>query len=371
MKILLINNNPVVSRLTALSARKENVEIDEIEEITELNSDGYDMVFVDAESLTKDVHDIIKEHLKVKKSILFYTEGEEENKDTFDLTILKPFLPSEVSAVIRLVEEMEEPKEEEKHFDILNEAKETDKKEDLFTLNELVELKEEPFESKTEDSFDKRLEEAFPLNINTLDDELFEEKKEEKETIVKDKTPKDEELFKLDIGDNKVSLEDEILDFNKERLKFDEIDNEEIFSKVEEESVMVLEEDKEKIEEVIEKKKVEVEEKEEVLETKILDKNEIANIKGLLSEDINTNEMTLEELMTPPMIVTESKDKENKTEKPEKIEKEEIETEKEKEPLSVSSDVLVQSLTSLSIEGLRELLAGARVNINIKFPKAK
>jgi len=104
MKILLINNNPVVSRLTALSARKEDIKIDEIQEVTELNSANYDIVFVDADSLTKDVRDVISENLKTQKSVLFYADGDEEEKDSFDISILKPFLPSEVSAVIRSVE---------------------------------------------------------------------------------------------------------------------------------------------------------------------------------------------------------------------------------------------------------------------------
>ena len=377
MKILLINNNPVVSRLTALSARKENIDIDEIQEVTELNSDGYDIVFVDADSLTKDVNDIIKEHLKVKKSVLFYAEGDDEDKATFDLSILKPFLPSEVSAVIRSVEEMDE-EQEEKHFNVLDEAKASDR-EELFALNDLVEIKDEEVLAETKDSFDEKLEEAFPLKINTLDDELFEEKEEDKETVIKEETTKEEELFDLDISDDKLTLEDElfskettgtneILDFeaDTDELKFDEVKKEETPSVIEEEPLMIFEDDKEKIEElteeVIEKEKLEESLEDNMTETKILDGNEIENIKGLLSEDTN-DEMTLEDLMAPPMIIEDSEDEEKKSKKKK--------AKKEKENLSVESDVLVQSLAGLSIESIRELLAGARVNINIKFPKAK
>ena len=367
MKILLINNNPVVSRLTALSARKENIDIDEVQEVTELESDGYDIVFVDADSLTKDVSDTIKEHLKVKKSVLFYAEGDEEDKTIFDLTILKPFLPSEVSAVIRSVEEMEE-REEEKHFNVLDEAKTSDT-EELFALNELVEIEDEPVAAETKDSFDEKLEEEFPLKINTLEDELFDEKEESKEAL-----KREEELFELDISDDKLTLDDElfskeatqsddILDFeaNSDELKVDEIKKEET-PLVEEEPLVVLEEDKEKTEEVIEKEKLEEGLEEKMTETKILDKGEVENIKGLLTEDSN-DEMTLEELMTPPMMVESSQDEEKKSKKKK--------VKKEKENLSVESDVLAQSLSGLSVEALRELLAGARVNINIKFPKAK
>ncbi len=368
MKILLINNNPVVSRLTALSARKENIDIDEIQEVTELNSDGYDIVFVDSDSLTKDVNDIIKEHLKVKKSVLFYTEGDEEDKSTFDFTILKPFLPSEVSAIIRSVEEMEEEREEEKNFNVLDESKESDK-EELFELNDLVEIKDEPVVAETKDSFDKKLEEAFPLKISTLDDELFAEKEE---VVTKDKVSNDEELFDLDFSDDKLTLDDElfakeatktneILDFETDidELKLDDVKKEEIAPlTIEDEPLIVLEDDKEKIETL----NKEVIEEENMTETKILDKNEIENIKGLLSEDTN-NEMTLDDLMTPPTVVENSGDKEKESEKKE--------IKKEQESLSVEQNALVESLSNLSIEALRKLLVGAEVNINIKFPEEK
>ena len=369
MKILLINSNPVVSRLTALSARKENIDIDEIQEVTELNSNEYDIVFVDSDSLTKDVDDIIKEHLKVKKSVLFYTEGDEEDKSIFDLTILKPFLPSEVSAVIRSVEEGEEKREEEKHFNVLDEAKASDK-EELFELNDLVEIKDEPIVADTKDSFDKKLEEAFPLKIDRLDDELFEKRED---IVTKDKTSNDKELFELNFSDDKLTLDDElfakeanktneILDFETDidELKLDEIKKEETIPLTIDEPLIVLEDDKEKIE----TSNKEAIEEDKMTEPKILDKSEIENIKGLLSEDTN-DEMSLEDLMTSPMVVESGKDKETN------LEDKKEDKEEDKEHLSVESDNIVKSLSTLPVEALRELLAGAEVNINIKFPEAK
>ena len=383
MKILLINNNPVVSRLTALSARKENIAIDEIQEVTELSSDGYDIVFVDADSLTKDVHDIIKEQLNVKKSVLFYAEGDEEDKLLFDLTILKPFLPSEVSAVIRSVEEMGE--KEEEPFNSLKESKISEEPKELFELNELVESKDEPVTAKVKDSFDEKLEEAFPLKINTLDDDFFEE---EKEILAKDElSKKDEDFFNLDLSDDKLTLDDElfakevmpsseILDFeaDTDELKLDDIKQEDTQKEKpslileDEPSFMVLEDDKEKVEvlakdkEVVEKEKSKENEEVNMTETKILDKSEVENIKGLLTEE-TTEDMTLDELMTPPMMLRDSEEEEKEQKTKKKEEKE--------EDLSVKSDILVESLSSLSVGALRELLAGAEVNINIKFPEAK
>jgi len=380
MKILLINNNPVVSRLTALSARKEDIEIDEIQEVTELNSDSYDIVFVDGDSWTKDVRDVISENIKVQKSVLFYADGEEDEKKDFDLSILKPFLPSEVSAVIRSVEKSksmvtvkDETLMDDNHFNILDDSNELEK-EVLFDLSSSSIEKDEKevednFSLDEKDTFDTKLEEAFPLKINSLDDDLFEdkvediiEKKEEKEQnneLEKELDEINEDLFELDLEDeNKFSLDNELfseenkesstddlldLDVNSNEIKLEDEENrEEMTLKVEEESV-------------------ELEELEPA--TKILDENEIENIKGLLSED-TSNDMVLEDLMPPmPSSIVE----ENKKEKKSKKES----SKKVKESSVLDTNVLVETLTAMPVEKLRELLAGSKVKISIKFPKAK
>ena len=361
MKILLINNNPVVSRLTALSARKEEIEIDEIQEVTELNSDTYDIVFVDGDSWTKDVRDVIKENIKVKKSVLFYTEGDEEEQGSFDLAILKPFLPSEVSAVIRSVEELEDVEvnaSNESHFDILADAKESNR-EALFTLDDLEEEKtllvqnenEPPIKEMKEDlplaltdeettllekdNFDTKLEEAFPLKINTLDDELFEDDLMEKAEI----TP-DTELFELDLEEEaKLSIDDALENELFSEDKKEEVSEDEVLD-------FDLDSDEVKLEEVSQA-------------TQILDESEIENIKGLLNEEVDDN-MSLEDLMPAiPAVEVEPKVAKKKSSK------------KAKESSNVEANVLLETMKSLPVENLRELLAGARININIKFPKAK
>ena len=387
MKILLINNNPVVSRLTALSARKENIELDEIQEVTELSSDSYDIVFVDGDSWSKDVRDVIKEHIKVKKSVLFYAEGDDDDKKAFDISILKPFLPSEVSAVIRSIEESEEEDtsaNKESNFDILADAKDSSRDE-LVSLEESkskVEVetkteKEELFATLSEESpkleegdFDSKLEEAFPLKINSLDDELFaldDVKDSENLTATEEKKDElfdlDEDLFAID--DN-LKSDDKLLeldDIKEEPLKELEKDTKELEK--------VVAEEKEELFEYSEKREIE----EEVTATKILDEVEIENIKGLLSEDDSSSEeMKLEDLMTPtstvPAIMTNEIDEVVK-EKKEKREKKEKKSKKSKDSSVIESELLIDTLTALSVESLRELLAGTRVNISIKFPKAK
>ncbi|CAA6798826.1 MAG: Highly acidic protein [uncultured Sulfurovum sp.] len=386
MKILLINNNPVVSRLTALSARKEDIEIDEIQEVTELISDTYDIVFVDADSWTKDVRDVISENIEVKKSVLFYGEGDEEERASFDLSILKPFLPSEVSAVIRSVEE--EAKvvtpavvAEEEHFNILDE-KEESAREELFTLDGLDEVEKKEDESPKLD-FDQQLEEAFPLRVNTLDDDLFDDEPKEVAALKTETEPLKEkevenDLFDLDLDDEIPSLDDDLFGENKkEELNKEELTDKaldivedddvlELVSAVEDEPLLELEEELP----LVEDEKLDIVKK----ETKILDEVEIENIKGILTEDIN-DEMTLDDLMTPVALSsfgtedTEEVKEEKKTENNQEVKKvKELEVSKSSD---IDSGVLAQTLTAMPVDALRELLAGATVKIKIKFPKSK
>lgn len=395
MKILLINNNPVVSRLTALSARKEEVEIDEIQEVTELSSDTYDIVFVDADSWSKDVKDVISDNIKTQKSVLFYADGDEEEQSTFDTSILKPFLPSEVSAVIRSIEQkstdLNEPAEES-HFDIIGDAK-ASKRDELFDLDGIdafdapIEKEEvetpklgEPVNLDLEESnFDEKLEEAFPLKVNSLDDDLLEDEPkmdfdmsdvlssnaetskvtELKEAPTSEK--EDNELFNLDLSDEIAELDNDLFNENKEEIAslkmVDNILEEDKTSDIVDDGLLELDQPEKALE-------VEAFKSEEAkVETQVLDESEIEKIKGILTED-TSDELTLDDLMSPSVVPTPA------------VSEEEIEAKEEtksQQPHSAPMDagVLAQTLAAMPVEALRELLAGAKVNIKIKFPKSE
>jgi hypothetical protein len=417
MKILLINSNPVVSRLTALSARKEDIQIDEIQEVTELSNDNYDIVFVDADSWNKDVSDIIFENIKTQKKVLFYAQDDKEEQGVFDMSILKPFLPSEVSAVIRSIEEsisVSEPTESTKeiHSDILKNTKEDKKNDFLLTLDddllsdkvekkspkELINVKDDLFDDLPllegkeldEKDFDKRLEEAFPLKKEDFDNEFLKDIKNEKSSDLR----KEEALFELDLNDdtalekelfttdNKNDLkinQNNLLDFNlDESHEFDfsvELSDTKIADLKEDnlikESLIIdksldstTEKEKEKNEMVMKK------EQEPAIKTKVLDEIEVANIKDILEND-NSPELELSDLMTvsAPLIVESSKEEtlENNTSK------EELKNKKNKklETSEVQSNALIETLSALPLDTLKGLLSGATIKIQIKFPKVK
>ena len=408
MKILLINNNPVVSRLTALSARKEDIEIDEVQEVTELTAYNYDIVFVDADSWNEDVKSTIFTHIETKKRVLFYAQDDNEDLDSFDKGILKPFLPSEVSAVIRSVEEIttldniSNEIEEEKSIDLVEESKEdnvdsielesAEVKTDL--MDELTKIDDQKIEKETlltstdfEDDLFKDSTDTLTINANdfaskNVESDLFDLDLNDDENLL------DKDLFAADIKTDDKKSEDELLEFDLEKDNELSLDNVDLFDAKEEVSAITESEDESLKEELPELTKVEDEVKEEKvkeeIETKVLDAEEIETIKDILEDD-TSDVMELDDLIAPSMaaagvaamavstnelvgsdmVVDEDleKKKKKKSKKEKKVMIEDTDT-------SDTSDTLVDTLSTLKVESLRELLAGATVSIKIEFPKA-
>jgi hypothetical protein len=402
MKILLINNNPVVSRLTALSARKEDIEIDEIQEVTELTSYDYDIVFVDADSWNEDVKSTIFTHIETQKRVLFYAQDDNEDLDLFDKGILKPFLPSEVSAVIRSVDaittldNISHEIEEEKSIDLVEESKEEVGKlleTEPFEL-ESAEVKTDLMDELTKID-DQKVEKETLLNSSDLENDLFENKSEELTINANDFASKsvDSDLFDLDLDEDKNLLDNELFtaevkttekELNDELLEFDldkdneiNLDNEEVATIEESVEDFVNKEISDVASEL--KPEVEIEEVKTEIETKVLDAEEIGAIKNILEEDISET-LELEDLVAPSMVAAgvsavalssdeliaseETVDADKKKKKKSKKEKRVVSED------SNSSDTLVDTLSNLKVESLRELLAGAIVSIKIEFPKA-
>jgi len=101
MKILLINTNPVVSRLVSLCTRDESITYEEVEHVTEADDSVYDIVFVDDASYNDKVAAFSGWVAQVGKLVfLSGHDSGEEIGGKFDLVIKKPFLPSQIQAVI-------------------------------------------------------------------------------------------------------------------------------------------------------------------------------------------------------------------------------------------------------------------------------
>ena len=408
MKLLLVNSNPVVSRLTALSARKESVELDEIKDISELKNSDYSIVFVDSESYTEELATVLK-NSGISRRVLFYTQDEEERPELFNFSILKPFLPSEVSAILRESKLEQDNKKESASTQHLNlDELISDKKDDLEPLGiisgeieekseksepieklEVVEEKEKKKEKKEkiekeekreekEDiidfelnelpPFEEKIEEIVPV-VTSIEEEKPVEKSDEKLDIM------DSELFELDSSkDNSSDSElfsidtksssDAVLDLDTQNS--DELDLESIEIEIEEKKI----EDKSIVEENIIEEKVIAEKKIEKKEdetTAVLDKNGISNIKSLLEDNSELNDnLSLDDFMSGSAPMNKDEKQEIKSEKLIEAPKK---RKKRKKSKKAGSKVIIDSLGSLPVDDLRRLLLGAKVKITIKFPK--
>ena len=114
MKILLINNNPVVSRLVSLCVRDDAITFEEVDTVNEADDAIYDIVFIDDASYNGKVEAFLNWVAKTGKVVfLSGRESGDEIGRTFDTVIKKPFLPSQIQSVIDAVREGERVKEEE------------------------------------------------------------------------------------------------------------------------------------------------------------------------------------------------------------------------------------------------------------------
>jgi len=65
--MLLVNDNPVVAKLTGLSAQKAGVEVDEVFDFEEIESNNADIVFIDNAKLNESSIEELKSKVSAKK----------------------------------------------------------------------------------------------------------------------------------------------------------------------------------------------------------------------------------------------------------------------------------------------------------------
>jgi len=223
VKILLVNSNPVVSRLFALCTRDADVELNEVKDIADVDSGKhYDLLFVDNASYTNGVKEFIQNRDIGQKVFIAYEPG---NIPGFDTTLKKPFLPSQVlhimenTAVAEEAENREEPepvifpldeeeipekdKEETEVLSIFPLAKEEKEEEivpesphildsrEIEKIKDLLDMEEEsiPFEEVPEEIVEQRKVEAITAQLIAEGLEIVEEE-EIVETVRADRKSK-------------------------------------------------------------------------------------------------------------------------------------------------------------------------------------
>ena len=196
MKILLINDNPVVSRLLVLCTRDESVVLDEAVSADTVKGDDYDIVLVDEAAYGADVAELLTLLGRCKKVYISY---DNEPMKGFDATIKKPFLPSQI---IELIENLE-PEEEV----IAQEIESTEEDHFIFPL-----AAEESPEEKSEEEIEKEeMPSIFPLSDDIVEEEVVETVEEDENLAVLDSNEIDKIKALLDMEEEELALPTEDL----------------------------------------------------------------------------------------------------------------------------------------------------------------
>lgn len=165
MKILLLNDNPVVRKLVALSAQKTKDDLSVIWSVEEVEGDAYDLLIVDDAHYSDEAMSALKEKIQYKTSLLMATRGN-ATPAGFDKVINKPFLPTDLVDLFSQIakdlapsvqEEVEPRTSDIKKAIVLDDVLEEDKKEKGFDITNLdddlnlddFEIEEDAFEAKT------------------------------------------------------------------------------------------------------------------------------------------------------------------------------------------------------------------------------
>ena len=95
MRILLLNDNPVVRKLVALSAQKTKDDLNVVWSVDEIEHEQYDLLIVDDANYSDEIMSALKEKIVYKSSLLMATRGAAVPAG-FDKVINKPFLPTDL-----------------------------------------------------------------------------------------------------------------------------------------------------------------------------------------------------------------------------------------------------------------------------------
>ena len=185
MNILLINTNPVVSRLISLCMREDNTVLEEVTEVSTVKLDSYDIIFVDDASCVSNAKQLLQNITSEKKVLLLGNNILEDLSEHFNEVIKKPFLPSDIRSVIDTFNHTEEKLEEtvDTHF-IFPLSTEEESEDELLLKAE--EEKESVHEHEKEASAPENSDSSKVLDFNEIAriKSLLEEDDEDEKTVV-------------------------------------------------------------------------------------------------------------------------------------------------------------------------------------------
>jgi len=230
MNILLLNTNPVVSRLVSLCVREDDIVLEEVTDIGAVTGERYDILFVDDLSYVEEVKNRLPE-LQIEKKVFLSSKHSEDVELTyFDEVIKKPFLPSQITSVIEAFKTNENGNDTREEETVENE---TDVEESfIFPLSTEEKSIEEILSLDVPEEENEEIEsllDSVPLSSNVLDVKeidkikalLDENEKEDSVDIDEDYETRKVKVIteQLESDGLEIVTEDEIIDILSQKPK--------------------------------------------------------------------------------------------------------------------------------------------------------
>ncbi|EAH7514234.1 hypothetical protein ACPWWA_000906 [Campylobacter coli] len=312
MKILLLNENPVVSRLISLSAKKMSYDFEEVNAYDE-NLGHYDAIIVDSD--TPAPLKILKE----KCDKLIFLAPRNQSVDVDALILHKPFLPTDFLNLLNQenlkieddailpIEEAENPYAnisldlDDLNLDDLPDEKTEDIQENELSMEENLEslaLDDIKEDARAHENTDKE------LNLDDLSLDEEQEKNHTSEATVNHLEEKNEDQESLEVLSQDDILDDKISEENSKNQEQDFEDQNEIQDKIED--IQELEEQTDKLDKDL-LKDSEFDEGQEVNANDALDIKEETKIEALEKEE-SLDKIQSQDLITDDFPIVEEQE---------------------------------------------------------------
>ncbi len=211
MQILLVNDNPSVSKLINLTAKKYGYSLDELADINELETKNKDIVFID-DALSSKIDLVELRNLTNCDEFVYIGKKNDIKPDEYKYMLTKPFLPSDFHDIVENISSLK------------NVAEEVFEDSDLLDSVEDEKLKKEEFKIDDIDLDNiSNIEENLDEDINLdLDNESNEDEKTEEPENINNLHKEEAEV------DIPAILDKEDIDEVKELLDEEESDRKEV-----------------------------------------------------------------------------------------------------------------------------------------------
>lgn len=232
MRILLVNDNPVVRKLVALSAQKTKDDLNVVWSVDEIEHDVYDLLIVDDAYYSEEIMSALGERITYKTSLLMATRGNAVPAG-FDKVINKPFLPTDLVELFANIDKSLQTAikpEKEQSIDLSKielDAMVDEPVDELLGLEDELDFNDEKEEDLVNleelDSFDDDLLQGMKTNV------LDQEEVQELQDLLDDTDTFDEDeefnLESLDLDETEVA--EEVIPSSEKLVELEELDEDE------------------------------------------------------------------------------------------------------------------------------------------------